>query len=202
MRGGFASLSRCLLWSAVAFLALGACGKEQQGTPDWARVVVGDLNESERAQELRASEASAAIQYRMFGIIRMATAAGGAMPDLDCCADASAKALAEISGDKELAVGRTSYRLRNPKNAPPAWAKTLVDSGTDQDALFRHADGRIAALYPMRMQRSCLSCHGQSKDIPADVRSELAKLYPQDEAVNFTYPGIRGYVWVEVPAEN
>ena len=45
-------------------------------------------------------------------------------------------------------------------------------------------------------------CHGQPDDILDVVEPELAKRYPNDAAIGFKLDELRGWFWVEAPAED
>ncbi|MFV1957970.1 MAG: DUF3365 domain-containing protein [Planctomycetota bacterium] len=147
--------------------------------------------------EARLRDAQEVLNLKMSGVIRSATAARVEVPDLRSCGSAIAAIVEEIGREKDVTIGRTSFRLRNPKNVPPEWAESLVQAKTGEMALFRHEDGRMAALYPLRTQMGCLKCHGDPEVAPPSLKAKLLARYPQDESWGFEYPGIRGYIWVE-----
>jgi hypothetical protein len=62
-------------------------------------------------------------------------------------------------------------------------------------------DGRLGMLFPIRLDVKCLMCHGGPDDVLDAVKPELAKRYPQDQATGFQQGDLRGWFWVEVPAE-
>ena len=181
----------------AALLGVG-CGGDRDGRAGWRQVVVGDLSPEERQQEQRARAACDALLLETSGVVREATRAGVDVPDIHSCGDDVRALLTRVSQEKGVMLGRTSFRLRNGDNAPPPWAAGAVASESDQDAFFRHEDGRLAALYPIDMEMACLSCHGARDQIPAALQAQFERLYPDDRATDFTYPGVRGYVWVEV----
>jgi hypothetical protein len=103
-----------------------------------------------------------------------------------------------------VTVGRTSARLRNPANAPRAWASPLVERYADQpnarvDGFVVDLGDRVGVLRPIREQPLCQSCHGPERTLGAGVRVRLAKSYPLDQAVGFREGEIRGWFWAEVP---
>ena len=105
-----------------------------------------------------------------------------------------------IGAEKGLRIGRTSFKLRNPKNQPPEWASTLVAAKTTQPTTLVHSDGRLATLLPIHVKTQCLMCHGRDENIPDEVKSALKKHYPADAATGFAEGDLRGWFWVEVPA--
>ena len=106
--------------------------------------------------------------------------------------------------DEGVAVGRTSARLRNPANAPPAWAAPIVERYAEQprasvDGFVVDLGDRVGVLRPIRELPICASCHGPEQTLSPGVSARLAKSYPGDSAVGFHDGDIRGWFWVEVP---
>jgi hypothetical protein len=103
-------------------------------------------------------------------------------------------------------VGRTSARLRNPRNAPPAWARAFVDATDGRKAAdvapraFDLGD-RVGLLRPIEIRRRCLHCHARREDLPASTRAWLGSAYPSDRALGYSLGDLRGYWWAEAPGE-
>jgi Protein of unknown function (DUF3365) len=103
-------------------------------------------------------------------------------------------------------VGRTSARLRNPANAPPAWARAYV-AGTDRrraadvrPAAFDLGD-RVGLLRPIEIRRRCLGCHARREDLSAGTRAWLARSYPEDRALGYALGDLRGFWWAVAPKD-
>lgn len=110
----------------------------------------------------------------------------------------------KIGRTEGVAVGRTSDRLRNPTNAPKAWAEALVKANAGKQA--RSVEGfavdlgdKVGVLRPIAERPMCAGCHGPTDTLSPAVRSTLADLYPVDRAVGFKEGEIRGWFWVEMP---
>lgn len=103
-------------------------------------------------------------------------------------------------GDEGVKVGRTSSRLRNPKNTAPKWVSPLLKSfenGTTASALtVARPNGGVGVVTPIRLQPVCVQCHGSAISDP--VKSELSKLYPSDQATGYAPGELRGVFWAEV----
>jgi hypothetical protein len=102
-----------------------------------------------------------------------------------------------------VAVGRTSARLRNPANAPRAWASPIVERYATNpkakvDGFVVDLGDRVGVLRPIREQPICQSCHGPERTLGPGVRVLLARRYPLDQAVGFREGDIRGWFWAEV----
>ncbi len=100
-------------------------------------------------------------------------------------------------------MGRTSHRLRNPANAPPAWVEPLLAEYVDEPeaaaarAVYLEGD-RIGYVEPIRAIHLCVSCHGPNVD--PELLAEVRSLYPEDQATGFRVGDLRGLFWVTLPA--
>lgn len=191
--------SSLVVLTAIGML-LGGCGKSETPTATWQAIGVADVGESAQAQVARAEAARQELLHDMFALFEKVMGGDADAPSLEVCGP-EAKAIAtRVAADKNVRIGRTSWRLRNPSNVPPAWAATYVADQVEDEVYVRHNDGRVAALFPIRMQTTCTTCHGDAETMDEDIKALLAEHYPEDEATGFPYPGLRGYIWVEVPA--
>lgn len=109
------------------------------------------------------------------------------------------KNLAQLKKD-EIEIGRTSDKLRNPKNYPRAWVEkylTEFKDGKRKEALIVEInDKRIGHLSPIVIQPLCLNCHGQNID--QKVQKVITENYPKDQATNYKIGDFRGLFWVEM----
>ncbi|HEU4384992.1 MAG TPA: DUF3365 domain-containing protein [Anaeromyxobacteraceae bacterium] len=117
-------------------------------------------------------------------------------PDSNAVACAGAK---PVPGVK---VGRTSARLRNPKNAPPTWARaTLLETdgrkAADVAAVAFDLGDRVGLLRPIEVRRRCLDCHARAEDLPEGTRDWLQRAYPHDRALGYSPGDLRGFWWAE-----
>ena len=188
---------------ALLGLCLGACGeKPPAAAATWETIGVGDVDAAAQTQIAKAGAAREELLHDMFQLFAQVFGGAEGAPSLEICGP-EAKAIAQrVANDKGVRIGRTSFRLRNPENVPPPWAVSYVADKVEEEVYVRHPDGRVAALFPIRMQTTCTTCHGDPDAIDAEIKALLAKHYPEDEATGFPYPGLRGYIWVEVPAAN
>lgn len=128
--------------------------------------------------------------------------AQGPAAAVDACR-VQAPEIARAQSHDGVRVGRTSHRLRNPANAPPAWVQPLLeayvaDPSQRTGRALPIAPGRMGYVEPITVQPLCLTCHGES--LPGPVAARIAELYPDDEAVGFRNGDFRGLFWVEYPA--
>lgn len=126
---------------------------------------------------------------------------GGPSAAIEVCSQKAPTIAAEVGQELGVAIGRTSFKLRNPTNKPPEWAETFVAQRTADPQFVELEDQRTGALLPIRLKAQCLVCHGPKNAISEDVREQLATLYPDDSATGFKDGDLRGWFWVEVPAK-
>jgi hypothetical protein len=150
--------------------------------------------------EQRALRAKDALLGRLSSALVAAMSSGGPAAAIEFCSKQAPKIAAEVGKEHHVAIGRTSFKLRNPANGPPDWAKPLVERREAEPQFVDLPDGSTGALLPIRLNPQCLVCHGRKDQIEEDVKGRLAELYPEDAATGFEDGDLRGWFWVEVPA--
>jgi hypothetical protein len=156
---------------------------------------------------------AAAVEFgaSLLATLQQAIAAGGAENALEVCKVAAPEIAAQKSAERKLTIGRTSLKLRQPKNKPDDWELRqlqrfearkaagenpagieigeYVDSGGKR--LFRYMKAIPTA--PL-----CLNCHGAS--LAPEVAAKLKALYPEDAATGFKPGDLRGaFTIVQTP---
>jgi hypothetical protein len=184
--------SICLICLAAACLPT-ACS--EQGT--WTQVAA-DAPEYARQREV-ASSASGQLVSHLMGELSGALMHGGAQKAIAVCGERASALASEVGSEWKVHIGRTSQRLRNPLNDPPAWAAAHVASAATEPAFFAGPSRQFGALYPIRLVPMCVQCHGRSEDLAPQVRAALQQNYPDDAATGFATGDLRGWLWVEVP---
>jgi hypothetical protein len=133
----------------------------------------------------------------------------GAMQVCSLQAQALTREVAEQQG---VRVGRTSLKLRNPKNAPDAWEQQVLSrlqvqarEGTLPDEVFEATEtgGKKVFRYakPVTIAPMCIRCHGDLSQIPEEVLGMLKERYPADQATGYKPGDLRGIVSAVIPAE-
>jgi len=132
---------------------------------------------------------------------------GGPYHGVTVCADTASDLTDMFSEAIELNVKRVSFKNRNPQNVPDEIeAKILYE----YEALLKSnkltkntetfgkyvVNGKEVIRYmkPIVVEKKCLKCHGNYKNIPEDVRFFLKAKYPNDKAVNYSVGQLRGAV--------
>lgn len=162
--------------------------------PRWSEATV----EANAETVAEAKEAAQAMFRQLLARLQDAVQEGGLAGAIEVCrAEAPAIARA-ISVERGLQIGRTSHKLRNRSNTPPAWVAHL-ESKTPR--VYAHPDGRTGVTLPIVAIDLCMKCHGADDLIQDEVKEALALSYPEDEATGFAAGDLRGQFWVEIPAE-
>jgi hypothetical protein len=127
---------------------------------------------------------------------------GGPAKAIEVCSKLAPKLAKEVGEQHHVSIGRTAIRLRNENNRPPAWAEPLLKDLPTKPVVQDLENGRTGVLFPILLKVQCLTCHGPDDKIAAEIRTELARLYPNDKATGFQEGDLRGWFWVEVPADS
>jgi hypothetical protein len=130
--------------------------------------------------------------------------AGGPIAAVGVCRTIAPAIAEEKSRAHGLKVGRTALKVRNRDNAPDAFERRVleefvrqIDSGADPaglehaetvteggETLFRYMKAIPTAAEP------CLACHGSN--LEPELRAEILRLYPEDQATGFRAGDLRG----------
>lgn len=198
--GGGRNLFVMVLLLSWALTLIGCAESPQPSSSGWRVVSTESLTESQKEQQKRALAAKDALFEALMGRLQQAMSEHGVGGAVRVCQEEAPHLAEKISRERGLAIGRTSFKLRNPNNRPPDWAATLVTARTAQPTVLAHSDGRLATLLPIQVKAQCLMCHGKEDNIPDEVKAALKERYPNDAATGFAEGDLRGWFWVEVPA--
>lgn len=194
MRTAFIALSTSLL--AAVTLTAQPSQRPRGQAPD----EVPDL----RPAMARAEQAMNALQSALLARLADEMTRAGPTGAVSVCRDEAAAIATRVAREQSVVLGRTSHKLRNPANTPPAWAEALVSSSAGSKAaghgirVFDLGD-RVGVVRPIGFVEMCASCHGAPGQIPAPVREIVTAAYPHDAAVGFAPGDLRGWMWAEVP---
>jgi hypothetical protein len=190
----------------IVVLAVAACGKDPEADKPPPVTVDGPISGFPKlAKKIEGAQAAARLlSTRLLAKMQETVSEGGPLIAIDVCRDVAPRIAREVGDETGFRIGRTSHRLRNPENRPPAWAADVVKkiARGDPEAgreprVFVRTDGVEGITLPITMQKMCVTCHGTEEQIPAKVRELLAEHYPEDRAREFRPGDLRGLVWVE-----
>jgi len=159
----------------------------------------------ERAEPfvLEAEQAIDVLRARLLQRLTEAVAQNGPSGAIDVCSIEASRLAADVGATRGVALGRTSFRVRNPANAPRPWAAASVQAAAGKKAseaglLVFDLGDRVGVLQPIPLGAMCLACHGARASLSPDVTAVLAARYPLDRAVDFAPGDLRGFFWAEV----
>lgn len=161
--------------------------------------IIADKLSDEVAQK-KMLAAKDALFNKLSGRLMEAMGTVGPVQAIAVCKNEAPKIAEEIATEHGLKIGRIGVRLRNPRNAGPSWAKQLVAEKVAEPKFVQLSSGAAAALLPIKLQPQCLMCHGPEESLSADIKTQLSKLYPDDQATGFREGELRGWFWIEAPA--
>ena len=139
--------------------------------------------------------------------------AGGAKSAIHVCQTVAPELANQLSRETGWKVSRVSLKVRNPLvGTPDDWerkqlihlSKVAVSAGRSPERLEASFIGDSSEHRSIRYLRAlptgplCLTCHGQTTDIPEDVASTLEELYPHDKATGYKLGDIRGAISIHV----
>lgn len=186
---------------AVAALFLGltaSAGAEEQGASADAL-----------AAEARAISARFAdkLKSELVGAMKV----DGPVKAIEVC-NVAAPAIAADASANGWSVSRTSLKTRNPKGAPDAWEKSVLEEfdaakskGADAAKLEHFEVVERSGVRTFRFMKAipvaepCLTCHGDA--IKEPVKAKLAELYPGDRATGYKLGDIRGAFTLSKPLQ-
>ncbi len=102
--------------------------------------------------------------------------------------------------EERLSLGRTSHKIRNPKNMPADWIIPIIEeyknstAGNPMEGKVVKGQGYMAYVEPIYVKALCLTCHG--KDVPDALKEGIQAKYPNDQAIGFVEGEFRGLFWV------
>lgn len=120
-----------------------------------------------------------------------------------------AKSMSEQTGWQ---IRRVSLKNRNPKAAPDAWERAVLEefdrrvaageipSGMEKGEVVTEGGQKIYRyMKALPTQGVCLDCHGAPDRLEPAVKLKLKELYPEDKAVGYGPAEIRGAITLKKP---
>lgn len=192
-------MKHALIATAGTALLLSACAHQ-----------LSEQELAKRAQDSR--DAIGALQGSLVKELQAAMQAGGPTNAIAVCNTKAPAISADVSKAKGMSIERTSLKLRNPKHAPDAWEKKVLESfearkakGEDPAKLEHYEVASVDGKNTFRYMKAiaipkdapCLTCHGGNLD-PA-VAAKIKELYPKDQATGYNAGDLRGAFTVKQP---
>jgi hypothetical protein len=187
-------------WVAlIGCAALAGCGRDP-GPRAWRPLEPDRLEPRQVLQHEQARAAQGQMATRLLQRLTSEIATNGPARAVHVCREAAPAIAAEIERAQALRIGRTSWKLRNPENRAPEWAQAALVERPEEERLVEGPADELGVLLPVHVMSTCLTCHGAPEALAPEVEAALAEAYPADEATGFAEGDLRGWFWVEVPA--
>jgi outer membrane murein-binding lipoprotein Lpp len=173
--------------------------EEVPATVEWLSVEPEEMTDAQKAQHERCLAAVNSLASEMMGELMAAMDAGGPTEAIGVCQNKAPAVAMKVADEFDVAIGRTSFALRNPANKTPDWAANLVETRVDEPTFLAGPAGELGALLPIKLKAECQMCHGPVETIDEEVQAAIDEAYPDDQATGFAEGDLRGWFWVEVP---
>lgn len=183
-------------------LALAGCEKQdREVTPE----------EGELVSQV-AEPAASSLLRTLVGRLTGAMEEGGTLHAVQFCSGEAMPLTRSVEADlaEGMELKRTSFRYRNPENAPdPAeemalrhFENALQEYGEAPSSYVQKVSEDAYRYYqPLFVGEVCLRCHGDPESMDPAVLEALGERYPQDLATGYDAGDFRGVVRVTVPAD-
>lgn len=169
--------------------------------PDsWSRLASDALSEGQSVQLDKAKAAQKELGTSLAKALTASVAADGFAASIEFCRGAAPEVAEQVAASHALQIGRTSHKLRNPKNTAPEWAADAVAKPEPGMKVFTGPSGELGVLSPIELAPLCANCHGDPDKLAEGVMTAVSEKYPDDQATGFAPGDLRGWFWVEVPA--
>ncbi|MFC1661451.1 DUF3365 domain-containing protein [Gemmatimonadota bacterium] len=118
--------------------------------------------------------------------------------------------MVEAGLETGMELKRTSFRYRNPENAPDEAEEAALRyfedaqlAGGDFPPSYvqRASEVEYRFYKPLFVGEVCLRCHGDADGLDPAVTAALAERYPTDLATGYAAGDLRGVVRVSVPVD-
>lgn len=155
---------------------------------------------SKEAQQEQAMAAIIDLRDTLMGRVMSVATEEGFGAAVEICNEEAIPLTEEIAAKYQLQIGRTSEKLRNPDNTAPAWVAELAPNAQEGPFFQQTDQSTLRGVAPIRLAAACVNCHGQPDQLASGVAEALASRYPADQATGYAEGDLRGYFWIEVPA--
>ena len=192
------------LLSIVLALSVGLAGCSEESEPEISTEIGSHVAEAGEA-------AAGALLRTLVGRLTAALEDGGAAHAVEFCEQEALPLTRMVEAGLEggLSLKRTSFRYRNPMNAPDSaeelalrfFEDAMLDTGArPTHFLQRISEKEIRFYQPLYLGEVCLQCHGNPEDMDPAVLEKLEEVYPTDLAKGYEAGDFRGVVRVSVPS--
>ncbi len=149
----------------------------------------------------KGKEIAGATFTALSGKLQAAMKEGGVSKAIEYCNLAAFPLVDSLSKVHHADIRRTSLKVRNPKDAPTAEEKTILETyeksaraGGTLKPIVSEVDEQTVAFYaPIKVNSLCLQCHGiEGETLTEDNLALIRQFYPDDKAIGYTDGDLRG----------
>jgi|CXWK01.1.fsa_nt_gi hypothetical protein len=167
-----------------------------------------------QAEQLAAARTAAKdLGETLKGVLVQSIKSGGPVAAIAACNTIAPAIGLELSKKYQAEVGRTALRVRNAANAPDDYERRVLEefaaklsAGADPATLEHSETTDVNGVKTLRYMKAipmaaepCAACHGA--DLKPEVKAEIGKLYPQDQATGFKPGDLRGAFTISMPVK-
>lgn len=170
--------------------------------------LANDLVQTQQLEESR--KTAQEFMQKLGGTLKKQIESGGVESAIAVCKQV-APALATEYSKNDRIVKRVSLKVRNKsQGTPDAWEVGVLEkfdqnqrdgkptNSMEISYITEDADGKwFRYMKAIPTQPMCLQCHGKPADIRDEVKTILAKEYPEDKAVAYSVGEIRGAISIK-----
>lgn len=187
----------CSVCVAICFALLG-CQNQSQPEPR-SNSSDAETQTLKKDPRLAAIAAKEALFRQLSGRLAEVIQSKGPAAAIEVCNREAAEIAESVGEEHGVRIGRTALKLRNSLNGSPDWVKPMIEGPSSEPQFVDLPNGHTGVLLPIKLRAQCVICHGPSDRIAEDVKTQLTKLYPNDQATGFKEGDLRGWFWVDVP---
>lgn len=190
---------------SLMLILLSACKQEP------SRITEPSADEKQIVREI-AAQAVAVMTDSLKKKLKTALKEGGPVQAINVCSQhalALTNAITEVDGHP-VEVKRTTQKFRNPANMPDNFEQLalthfyeLMEVSHEFPEMYIqkiHENGKTFFYYyqPLKVDKVCLTCHGDVADMDVALKQILQERYPMDKATDYSEGNFRGLVRVKV----
>lgn len=146
--------------------------------------------------------------------LKTALSTDGPHAAVSVCKEAAPAIANSLSAEHGVQITRVGTRVRNQKmGTPNVWQKEALTQFEERLAMgekpadleywkvVETTNGKRELHYAKAIvvQPQCLTCHGQTQDIPATLAEKIRQEYPNDQATGYSAGKLRGAVVITKP---
>ncbi len=159
------------------------------------------------------NEISTTLMKSLKAELKSAITEGGFEQAIEVC---NLKALSmsdeiEAVSGSNIQIKRTTFKYRNPENAPDEVEKTALvffqELSDKNESLPDHFVQKVTRqdevqfyfYKPLIIENVCLGCHGNPENMDTNLLNQISQLYPEDKAMGYKEGDFRGLISVIIP---